>query len=60
VPTRTFGHPGKKRLSELVLVPWAVVEGERRHVESGGVESQTAVTDEEVQERLTHLVYAEE
>lgn len=59
VPIRTYGHPGNKRLSELIQVPWVVREGERRDIKRGDVDSDTEVSHEHVEKRLAHLGYAE-
>ncbi|WP_244509685.1 LTA synthase family protein [Haloferax larsenii] len=59
VPIRVFGHPGGLRDKELIEVPWAVLEGERRRrIKSGGV--NLAEEDKEtINSRLRELGYDE-
>jgi len=58
IPVKTYGHPMGLRLSELVTVPWAVVEGERRIVRDDGA-NQRGHETEEMEERLRALGYTE-
>lgn len=48
-------HPPRLRLPELVTVPWAAIEGERRRIESGKVSELEASDD--LEDRLKHLGY---
>lgn len=57
VPLRTFGHPENQRLSSLVRVPWAVLDGPKRSIVEEETTSSGVTTDEEVQDRLRNLGY---
>ncbi|MDS0282276.1 hypothetical protein [Haloarcula onubensis] len=57
-PIREWGHPRGIYTSELVTVPWFVVEGDRRDtVAEEPAERASDVTDELVQDRLEQLGY---
>jgi len=56
IPLKTYGHPTGIRSKELVTVPWAVVEGERRQITDGETE-RTAVDKDEIENRLQDLGY---
>ncbi|ELZ19146.1 hypothetical protein C477_09099 [Haloterrigena salina JCM 13891] len=60
IPVRLFGHPGHRRHSALTDVPWAVVDGKRRGINTSDVSSETEATEREVKEHLAALGYAEE
>lgn len=55
---RLYGHPRGHRHPDLVEVPWAVLDGERRDVTDEGTAQATAVDDDVVADRLEALGYA--
>lgn len=57
IPFRTYGHPPNLRLSALVTVPWATIEGKRRDIVEEDVNSDSTASDTEVDQRLTMLGY---
>lgn len=57
VPMRVFGHPSGVRNRELVEVPWAVVDGERRRVTDDGTSVAESHDGDVVSERLADLGY---
>jgi len=58
LPLQVYGHPSGIRNSELVDVPWAVVEtGQRRTVSDDGTVTQSEHDQEMVQDRLEDLGY---
>jgi hypothetical protein len=57
VPLSAYGHPKNQRLSSLIRVPWAVINGPERTVIEGETTSSGETTDEEVQDRLRNLGY---
>jgi hypothetical protein len=59
VPVRLYGHPRGVRSKPLVTVPYAVIDGTRREVTSGGVGASSAADDATVTERLRMLGYHE-
>lgn len=48
------GHPPRTRFRELVEVPWAVVDGDRREIQSDDI---SEVQGEQVEDRLKDLGY---
>ncbi|MFC6836866.1 hypothetical protein [Halomarina ordinaria] len=57
---RVYGHPRGVRHPDLVRVPWAVLDGERRRTRDDGVRSRSReADDEDVNERLRALGYRE-
>jgi len=54
IPVRGYAHPNGVFHPNLVTVPWAVVEGERRTVTGGEVSRENLAADEE---RLRNLGY---
>lgn len=50
------GHRARLRIPELVYVPWAVIDGDRRSVVSGST-SKTETDDETIKNRLRDLGY---
>jgi hypothetical protein len=61
IPIREWGHPRGIYTSELVTVPWLVVDGETRRdiVAEQGVEGEDGAEEDVVKERLRQLGYAE-
>lgn len=57
LPMRIYGHPAGLRSAQLVNVPWAVFEGERRNIEDDGVSSVETGGTEELEDRLRALGY---
>jgi hypothetical protein len=55
-PIRGYGHPGGLRNPDLIEVPWAVIDGERRDTLEESV-SGTKVPEERIEEQLRHLGY---
>ncbi|MFD1513767.1 hypothetical protein [Halomarina rubra] len=55
---RLYGHPRGHRHPDLVEVPWAVLDGERRAVTDEGTTRTEAVDDDVVTDRLEALGYA--
>ena len=49
-------HPPRFRLPELVTVPWATIDGERREIRAGA--TNEAETGDDLEERLRYLGYA--
>lgn len=60
IPVAVYGHPANQRLSNLIRVPWAVVEGDRRKIVAGDVRSESDASEREVWDQLAYLGYAEE
>lgn len=57
IPIRAYAHPPGLRDPDLVRVPWAVVEGERRReITNDGIMNKTVATDE-INDRLEDLGY---
>lgn len=58
IPIKMYAHPRGIRESELVEVPWAVVEsGERRDIVDGGTTATEDYETEEMEQRLADLGY---
>ncbi|WP_324665338.1 alkaline phosphatase family protein [Haloarcula sediminis] len=58
LPIREWGHPHGIYTDELVRVPWLVVDGDRRRIESAPpVETDTETADDVVAQRLEDLGY---
>jgi hypothetical protein len=55
---RLYGHPRGHRHPDLVEVPWAVLDGERREVTDEGTNRAEAVEEAVVADRLEALGYA--
>lgn len=59
IPVRVYGHPANQRMSDLIQVPWAIVEGDRRKIESGSPESESEASEREVWDQLSKLGYVD-
>ena len=59
VPVRLYGHPAGVRVSALIEVPWAVLEGERRTVRDEGTTPVGTADEAAMNERLRALGYRE-
>lgn len=57
LPLRIYGHPTGLRYPELVEVPWAVLDGERREITEGTI-ARKHVEEDVVSERLRAFGYA--
>jgi hypothetical protein len=58
IPIREWGHPHGIYTNELVKVPWLVVDGERRHIDTAPpVKTDTEPSDDVVARRLEDLGY---
>ena len=58
IPVRQFGHSGGSRHPNLITVPWAVnINGDRREIRTGGLNSESQATESEVRQRLQDLGY---
>jgi hypothetical protein len=57
---RVYGHPGGLRCSELLEVPWAVIDSEeRKDIIDEGTESEGSTDSEVIEDRLNALGYVE-
>jgi hypothetical protein len=56
IPVRTYGHPAGLRLPDLLAVPWAVIEGDRRPIRDDGA-GQHGRETEDMTEKLRALGY---
>lgn len=60
VPVKTYGHPSGIWLSGLRTVPWAIIDGEnRRKITSGTTSDRRRETDDDVEDKLAALGYAD-
>jgi hypothetical protein len=57
IPVRMYAHPRGVRSPELVRVPWAVLDGERRDVVDEGTTAAEPGDSEEMTDRLEALGY---
>jgi hypothetical protein len=55
---RLYGHPRRHRHPDLVEVPWAVLDGERRELVDEGTTSASEIDETVVADRLEALGYA--
>lgn len=58
VPIRLYGHPRNLRTPELVEVPWAIFDDERRTTTDEGTTDTSREADAAVKRRLRELGYA--
>jgi hypothetical protein len=54
-----YAHPGGYKCPELVTVPWAVIDGERRKITDDGVHSEGSLESDIIEQRLAALGYVE-
>jgi len=57
LPVRGYGHPSGLYVDPLVVVPWFVIDGDRREITSDKPVSSERLADENIGERLEALGY---
>lgn len=60
IPLKTYGHPEGLRLSDLVTVPWAIINGDRRKIIDEGSEKKQVDKNknrDNIEEKLEALGY---
>lgn len=59
VPLRVYGHPAGIRSPELVTVPYAVSDGQRREIVNEGIQRYSATNQQKIKDRLRAFGYRE-
>lgn len=57
VPVRGYGHPPNVYVDELLTVPWMVVDGERRTIQTEPPIDSERLPENKIEERLRALGY---